>query len=101
MMGHLAADSYIAAVRALGESGDRRAIPYIVEMLPDQPYGAMRASGRALKALDDGGLGAELLSDLDSADGYEKACAALALGLLGDQRALAPLARVLEDSEGV
>ena len=72
MMGYLDAGSYIAVVRALGEIGDRRAIAYIVEMLPDQPPGAMRASGRALKALDDGVLGAEFLSDLESADGYEK-----------------------------
>ena len=100
MMGYLDAESYIAAVRALGEIGDRRAIPHIVEMLPDQPYGAMRASGRTLKALDGGNLGAESLSDLESADDYQKACAALVLGLLGDQRAFAPLERTLKDSEG-
>ena len=84
---YLEAEAYIAAVRALGEIGDRGAIPYIVEALPDRPYGAMREAGRALKALGAGDLVTDLLSDLESDDDYKKGCAALALGLLGDLRA--------------
>ena len=61
---------------------------------------AMRQPAQTLKTLNGGDLVTVLLSDLATADDEGRECAALALGLLGDLRALDPLALALKDSDG-
>ena len=93
-------DAWIAAVDALGEIGDRRALPHILKSLTIQVRWGILAAGPTLEKLDDGSLFTRLIDDLESGDDKERECAALGLSLLGDSHAVEPLVRVLGDSHG-
>ena len=92
-------DAWIAAVEALGEIGDRRALPHILNSLTIQVRWGILAAGPTLEKLDDGSLFTRLIDDLERGDDKERERAALGLSLLGDSRAVEPLAVALKDAK--
>ena len=95
----LSPDAWIAAVEALGEIGDRRAIPHLLRALSRYRIIDIRSAALTLEKLDDGSLFTRLIGDLENGDDRERECAALGLSLLGDSRAIEPLVQVLKDSQ--
>ena len=96
---HLSPAAWIAAVDALGEIRDRRALPYILNSLTFQLRSGILATGPTLEKLDDGSLFTRLIDDLERGDDKERERAALGLSLLGDSLAVEPLALALKDSK--
>ncbi len=93
------ADLQSRAARALGELGDDRAVPALIDALN---RGNVRERGALLEAL--GRLGDPravqvLINALTDRSSPDKATAAEALGRLGDRRAIVPLAQAMKLSD--
>lgn len=94
-------DVRIAAIEALGNLGDKRAVELLIERLGDREIGVRRAVAEALKKFGvskeqmvNGYINA-LKSDYSDARGE----AADELGVLGDERAVDPLIESLRDGK--
>ena len=70
-----------------------------LKSLPMHLRTGISSAGPTVEKLDDGSLFTRLIDDLESGDDRERVCAALGLSLLGDSRAVEPLARALKDAE--
>jgi HEAT repeat protein len=83
-------------IEALGMMGGRRAISKLISVLEKEDYVTRL---KAVEALSQVGKGAVpiLIETLEKGLWYVRECAALALGKIGDLRALEPLAHRLED----
>lgn len=83
-------------IEALGMMGGRRAISKLISVLEKEDYVTRL---KAVEALSQVGKGAvpTLIEILEKGLWYVRECAALALGKIGDLRALEPLAHRLED----
>jgi HEAT repeat protein len=89
-----------AALEALGELGDRRAVPVILQFLKKrEPYGwGRRVAANALGNINDPAAVEALIDMLKEDDPYVRRNAAYALGKLKDERAILPLIELLKDS---
>ena len=84
------------AIRSLGKSGDPRAVAPLVMLLGDGDRGTREQTVRALGSL--GKVAVEpLLRALGDPDWHVRTGAAVALRIIGDERAIEPLIRALGD----
>jgi HEAT repeat protein len=88
-----------AALEALGDLGDRRALPTILQYLKKkEPYNwGRRVAANALGNLKGPGAVEALIELLKEDDPYVRRNAAMALGKLKDERAIPPLIELLKD----
>ncbi len=83
----------------LGNLGDRRATPLLVEALKDPGIDTRIYAALALGRLHDPAAVPPLLQQLAGSDNDVRKAAAYALGEIGDRRAVEPLVAVLGDAE--
>ena len=87
-----------AAATSLGRLADRRAAIPLCQQLGHARTEVRRAAAAALSAIGDGQATASLIMALDSErDGEARRLIVVALGNVGDERALAPLKRLSGD----
>lgn len=96
--------SGIPAVRrhaaiSLGRSGERAAVPVLVEALKDPDNGVRREAAKALGRIKDARAVAPLVEALRDGDGNVRLYAAYALGEIKDPKAVKALLRALGDPE--
>lgn len=89
-----------AALEALGDLGDRRALPTILRFLKKkEPYNwGRRVAANALGNFKDRSAIEALIRLLTEDDPYVRRNAAMALGKIKDERAIPPLIELLKDS---
>ncbi len=85
------------AARRLGESGEKAAVPSLIDALRDPQPIVRRAAARALGQIKDGTAADALREALGDADANVRAGAAYALGEIKDPRAAARLVEALGD----
>jgi len=88
-----------AAVYALGELKDPRAVEPLIEALKDKDSGVRRSVAEALGKLKDPRAVEPLIGALKDEDWYGRESVAEALGELGDPRAVEPLIKALKDKD--
>jgi|Deesub1362A_J573_1020465.scaffolds.fasta_scaffold02086_3 HEAT repeat protein len=86
-----------AAARALGERGDRRAVPHLIQALNDKSAKVRGAAAWALGCIGDEQAVPHLIQVLDDKRWEMRAQAVEALGRIGDKSALPHLIRALND----
>jgi HEAT repeat protein len=94
-------DVRATAVRALGQAGDRRAVPVLIPLLKDEKKAGVDRStwffaAEALGALKDPRAVGPLVEMMKEADPGKQAYAARALGEIGDRAAVGPLLDLLK-----
>lgn len=89
-----------AAANALGMIGDPSAIPQLLDVLHDERMGARGAAARALAMIGKPAL-AGLIAELRNKDSYVRQYTATALGMVGDERAVEELVKMLNDQTEV
>ena len=83
-------------IEALGAMGGRRAIAKLISVVEKEDYVTRLQAVEALSRVGKGAV-PTLIDSLEKGLWYVRECAALALGKIGDLRALEPLAQRLED----
>ena len=87
------------AISELGQLGDKKAIPSLIETLKDDESYVRREAAKVLGELGDADAIEPLLEVLtEDESGDVRREAIIALGLIGDERAVEPLTIALEDS---
>jgi HEAT repeat protein len=89
-----------AAACALGDMKVTKAIPSLVELLGHNAYCVREAASAALAEIGKPAV-ESLLKSLDNEDPRTRQHAAVALGMIGDRRAVGPLINRLDDKDGI
>jgi beta-lactamase regulating signal transducer with metallopeptidase domain len=87
------------AAAALGELGDHRAVPALIEALRDEDAGVREHAATALRELGDRQAVPALIETLGDEYAVVREHAATALGILGDKRAVQPLTDALQKEQ--
>ena len=91
--------SLVAAIDALGNLGDNRAVMPLCDILKDRDEWVRANAVKALGKIGDYRAVVPLCDILKDRDKWVRANAATALGKIGDNRAFAPLCTALKDNE--
>lgn len=86
-----------AAAMALGEIGDRAAVPYLIELLGDQRPVVRSLATYALRQIGDERAANSVQTLLDDQDAIVRMSAAETLGVFGSPEAIGPLIEALDD----
>jgi beta-lactamase regulating signal transducer with metallopeptidase domain len=87
------------AASALGELGDRRAVPELIETLKDENALVREHAASALRDLGDRRAVPALIEALKDEDAVVREHVVSALGVLGDKRAVQPLTAALQKEQ--
>ncbi|MFC2146834.1 M56 family metallopeptidase, partial [Acidobacteriota bacterium] len=87
------------AANALGELGDRQAVPELIKLLRDENALVREHAASALRDLGDRRAVPALIETLKDEDTVVREHAATALGRLGDKRAVQPLNQALQKEQ--
>jgi len=86
-------------IRALGETGHRRALPVLMELLEDEDVTVRGQAAIALGNIGDDSSAPALIEALEDEYDYVRECATVALGNIGDARAIPSLIKALDDMD--
>ena len=86
-----------SAAMALGEIGDRTAVPYLIELLDDRRQDVRSFAAYSLGQIRDPRAAGPVLELLDDPDAIVRLSAAMTLEKLGPREAVAPLTKALDD----